>query len=210
MQALLEWIFTKRKRSFSAYVGTEDFSYVKLTSCKWNSISLTCSEGDLLQGSISFVSNRDFEIFQPTSAFFNTIFKNSNIVPYWQTGALKDNDVLRVVSWELGIAQNITPAYLNTEDFDLPAYFRIANWEFTISAQMLAGLNDYNKIQIGITDTLNPIILSAQSSINMSAAVSFGGIDAMGNYTYALELVGIPDSYDDSASTDEPFVLSFT
>jgi hypothetical protein len=95
-------------------------------------------------------------------------------------------------------------------DYDLPGYFRIGNWDFQLSVQMLTELKDYDRIQIGVTDTLNPIILSAQEYINMNATVSFGGIEAMGGYAVNLELVGIPDSYTDSASTSEPFSLTFS
>jgi len=210
MQSLLEYIFTKRKRSLSLYIGTENFSYIKVASCNWTSISITCGEGALLACSISVLGNKDFEEIHPTSAFFNEIFKNSNIIPYWQTGVLKDNDILKITSWTLTINQAVTPAYLNTADLDLPAYLRIGNWDFLIDAQMLTELKDYNKIQIGVTEALNPIILTATEFVNMNAAISFGGIDAMGSYSLGMELVAIPDSYTDNASISEPFTLTFT
>jgi len=159
---------------------------------------------------MSIVANKDFEEEHPTSAFFSEIFKNSNVIPYWQTGALKDNDILKVTGWDLTINQSVMPAYLNTVDLDLPAYMRIGNWDFQMSVQMLTELKDFNKIQIGVIETLKPIILTAQKYVNLNAAISFGGIDAMGNYTMSMELVGIPDSYTDSASISEPFTLTFT
>lgn len=222
MQSLLERLFEKRKESFSVYIGTEEFTYVHLSSCKWNNFSINCSEGVLLNCTVAFVSNRDFEIIKPDEAFFTPIFKNSNMIPYWQTGVLKDTDVLKISTWDLSLTQNVTPAYLNTSDLDLPAYLRVGNWEFVMNAQMLVGYEEdpvsgnihkmasYNKIQIGVIETLKPIILTAEKSVNMSASVSFGGLDAMGNYTSSLELVGIPDSYTNNASISEPFTLTFT
>lgn len=210
MQSLLEFIFYKRKRSLTLYIGTENFSYIKLASCKWTSISLTCSEGALLECSISVVANRDFEEEHPDTAFFEEIYKNNQLIPYWQTGALEDNDVLQVTTWTLTINQTVTPAYLNTEDLDLPAYLRVSNWEFQLNAQMLTKTQDYNKIQIGVTDTLSPIIFTAKDYLNMNTSVSFGGLDAMGNYNVSLELIAVPDGYDDSALTNEIFTLTFT
>jgi hypothetical protein len=210
MQSLLEYFFTKRKRSLTLYIGTENFSYVKVPSCKWSSVSITASEGGLLECSISVVSNVDFDEEYPESSQFDELYKDYDLIPYWQTGALNGTDILQVTSWSLTINQAVTPAYLNNADYDLPGYFRIGNWDFQLSVQMLTELKDYDRIQIGVTDTLNPIILSAQEYINMNATVSFGGIEAMGGYAVNLELVGIPDSYTDSASTSEPFSLTFS
>lgn len=210
MQSLLEWVFEKRKESFSAYIGTEDFSYIKVASCMWNSISLNVSEGTTLNCSMSFMSNQAPEKKTPSSQFFEEIYKSSNLIPYWQTGALLDNDVLRVTGWSLSINQNLTPQYLNTKDFDLPAYFRAAQWEFQLNVQTLTKTQEYNKLQIGVIDTLNPIIMNLNESINVSSSVSFGGLDSMGNYQYNIELIGKPTSYTDDASRHTPFSISFS
>ena len=209
MQSLLGWIFESRKESFSAYIGTEDFQYLKLSSCMWNTITITASEGGLLNCSIGFMSNKKPSKISPSSQYFTEIYKNSNLIPYWQTGALLDNDILRVSSWTLNVNQNLTPQYMNTKDFDLPAYFRVANWDFQLSVQTLVETQEYNKIQIGVVDTLNPIIMSIDNSIEMSSTASFGGLDSMGNYSLSVELIGKPSSYTDNASYQKPFSITF-
>ena len=210
MQAFLEFVFEKRKESFTIYIGTEDFQYVKVVSCMWSSISLTAAEGSSLNCSMSFMSNRDFDFVSPEAQFFNEIHKLSNLIPYWQTGALLDNEVLRVSSWTLTINQNLTAQYLNTEDFDFPAYFRAAQWEFQLSVQTLTKTQEYNEIQIGVIDTLKPILMGLDESINVNSTVSFGGLDEMGNYQLNIELIGIPVDYTDSASRHTPFTITFT
>jgi len=210
MQSFLEWIFNKRKESFSAYIGTEDFQYLKLTSCMWNTMTLTATEGGLLNCSIGFMSNQRPIKVSPPSQFFSKIYKNSNLVPYWQTGALLDSEILKVVSWTLTINQVLTPQYLNTKDFDFPAYFRASNWEFQLNVQTLVETQEYNKIQIAILDTLSPIIMSLDKSISMNSTASFGGLDAMGNYQLSIELIGKPASYTDNASYQKPFSITFS
>ena len=215
MQSFLEWVFESRKESFTAYIGTEDFQYLKLPSCMWSSIAITASEGSLLSCSISFMSNQKASKVSPSFQHFTEIYKSSNLIPYWQTGALLDNDILRVSSWTLTVNQNLTPQYMNTKNFDLPAYFRAANWEFQLSVQTLVDTQEYNKIQIGVLDTLNPIIMSIDNSVEMSSTASFGGLDSMGNYQLSVELIGVPtkhypvSSYLDSASYQKPFSITF-
>jgi hypothetical protein len=209
MQSFLSWVFSKRKESFSAYIGTEDFQYLKLTSCTWNSITLTASEGSILNCSIAFASNREPTKESPDSQFFESIYKDSKLIPYWQTGALLDNDVLKVSSWTLTINQAVTPQYLNNKNFDLPAYFRIGAWEFQLDVQTLVSTQDYNKIQIGVEESLNPIIMNLDDSVQLNTSASFGGIDAMGNYQLSLTLAGVPSSYQDSASYSKPFSIDF-
>lgn len=210
MQTFLSWILEKRKESFSAYIGTENFKYLKVPSCTWNSVTFSSGEGSILNASMSFMSNVKPDAINSTTQQFTSIFKDSNLIPYWQTGALLDNDILKVVSWTITINQNVTPQYLNTQDFDLPAYFRVADWEFQINVQTLVSTQEYDKIQIGVMDTLAPILMSFDESIQVNATAGFGGLDEMGHYQLSIELIGKPSSYTDDASYQQPFTITFT
>jgi len=207
--SLLNWILTARKESFTVYIGTEQFSYVKIPSCRWNSFTLSCGEGALLTASLSFMTNVKGELEHPTATGqFNEIYKTSDLIPYWHTGALDGTDPLKTISWEITVSQALTPQYLNNEDFDLPAYFRTGPWDFNLTVQMLTELKEYDKVQLAITESFSPLTMTLDNSIQISSSISYGGIDAMGNYSIAVTLAGVPSSYTDNASEQIPYSLS--
>lgn len=209
--SFLSWVFTKRKESFTVYIGTENFSYVKVPSCRWSSISITSAEGSVLKVSISFSSNVLAEEVNrpPEQIEFEEIYKTSEMIPYWETGFLSDTDVLNVASWDLSISQNLIPQYLNIPNFDLPAYFRTGHWDFNMNVQMVAQISDYNKIYFGVNDLLSPLVMNLEGGIRTNASISFGGLESMGGYQVSTTLVGKPEDYLDNASTQTPFTLSF-
>jgi hypothetical protein len=210
IQQFLSWVFLKRKASFTVYIGTENFSYIKIPSCRWSNITASAGEGSILKVTISFMSNYEIDHGTPPSQTeFTEIYKNSNLIPYWQTGVLLDTEILKVASWELSVSQTLTPQYLNIPDFDFPAYFRTGPWDFNMNLQLLTQLSDYNTIYMGVNELLQPLTMTLDEDIRGTASVSFGGIDAMGNYQVGTTLIGKPADYKDSASTQTPFTLNF-
>ena len=209
--SLLSWILNNRKESFTSYIGTEQFSYVKIPSCRWNSFTLSTGEGSVLNCSLGFMSNVKGELFHPTSTGqFNEIYKNSDMVPYWHTGIIEGTEVLKTISWEMSVSQNIIPQYLNNEDFDLPAYFRTTIWDFNFTVQMLTELQDYEEVQMAVNSAFNPLIMTLDNYIQTSTSISYGGLDAMGNYQISATLAGVPVNYSDSASEQVPYSVNFS
>jgi hypothetical protein len=209
----LDWVFNKRKASFSVYIGTENFSYVRIPSCRWNSITASTGEGSILSISISFVSNYEFDYVNLSSAstvFGDNMQKYVGLIPYWQTGVISESlNVLNTTSWELSVSQSLTPQYLNDRDFDMPAYFRTGPWDFNMNVQMLSQTADYKKIYLGVNNALQPLIFTLDEAIRTTAGISFGGLDAMGNHQVGMTLVGKYTNYNDNASKQAPFTINF-
>jgi hypothetical protein len=214
LPGLLDFIFQKRKEHFNAVIGLNDLRYVNVADCVFSQFSLSGSANGLVTGTMTALTTDTSDLNELTwdgySGFddlsnrsqppFTTDY-TTGLVPYWQTGNLD------VSSWGLNVTQALTPIFLNTGT-DGPAYFRVGNWDITVTFETLINPQDpqdnvdARNIQLCFQRLFKPL-----TGLRLEKATTRGGNEEPVKYSFTFGLHAEPTSYADDASKNKTFEI---
>jgi len=214
LPGLLDWVFGNRKDHFHAIIGLNDLRYVDIAGCTWSQFSLNGSANGLVTGSLTAQTTSvgaleelkwdgysEFDDLSVRSQLPYTTDWTTGLVPYWQTGNLD------VSSWGLNVSQALTPIFLNNGS-DGPAYFRVGNWDITVTFETLVNPQDpqntaaARNIQLCAQRLFKPI-----TGLRLEKATTRGGNEEPVKYSFTFGLHAEPANYADNAASGQTFLI---
>ena len=183
---LLDFCLSRRKSTFEIDTATEQLQTLTQAGCYWNQLSLSCSAGGLVNGSLGLNANQSFvleDLEDPIGSFSD--ITSSDLVPYWQTG---NEDVF---SWSINLTQMLTPTYLNTQSF-FPTYFRVGPWELALEIETLRHPHKHKEVAIKLNNMFKFL-----QGLHLTRSTNFGVLGDAGRHKFSFTAHATPSSTQD-------------
>lgn len=181
----------KRNYSFTSYIFDGNLGK-KLENCYITSLSLNGSIGGLINGSMSFISNKDPVSYDGSLGAFQN---PETTVPYgyWYSG----NTINQISEWSFDYSQNVVPVHLNQiddPDNELPRYLRVGLQNYSLR------LTTYDEID----PATNQIIVATRSFLitgtRTGNTYNFNGPNNFGNFSHEFQSSAVTSPNEDVLS----------
>jgi hypothetical protein len=145
----------------------------KMEACKLTSMTISGSEGGLVNAQISFLAKKGM-----ASGFTaNNFIRDEVPIGYWYTGTGDAND--KVKDWSLAMTQEASIVYKNEDSME-PAYIKVGLVTYVLSITSFTQITTPSKIKIA---TKNFTLTGDTTGMGFAP----GGLTGIGTYSYTFE-----------------------
>ena len=199
-------LFVDRRNTYALKMWDGDLGKQYITNTVLTSFSLSGAGNALVNASATFMAFADPASYTLPS----TIDKDDRLIAYWNTDS---STVTDIVDWSLSLTHEVIPKYRNHSTNNYPIGYRLGATEVELS------INTYENIQSKVFPGSEPNyhhLVIGVGTLTIYGVVgpstyTFGGVDAMGSFSYSFNSCQFMDMTGDHGSDDVDVpVLVFT